>query len=256
MIVEFAGLMSFLLVFVRIVAMLAFNPVLTRRSVPTRVTMGLCLCLTVLITPTLSPLPELRPLEVAVAMCRELFLGFCCGYIFRMFYYLLFFVGDILDQQFGLSMAKAFDPGTNIQVSMSSKIIELLFVLYFFSTDSHIVLIRIFATSFQLIPPAAEFLTFDAVKLVLDVFIALFSLVIRLILPFAITEFILEVAMGILMKLIPQIHVFVINIQLKIFLGIALLLVLAPSVASFLDNYLVLVLENTQRLLLTLAGNS
>ena len=46
----------------------------------------------------------------------------------------------------GLSMAKAFDPGTNIQTSVSGKLFELLFIMYFFATDSHLTFIRIMAS--------------------------------------------------------------------------------------------------------------
>ena len=52
--------------------------------------------------------------------------------------------------------------------------------------------------------------------------------------------------MGILMKLIPQIHIFVINIQFKMLLGLILLLAFAAPVSSFLDNYMRIMLENLQ----------
>jgi flagellar biosynthetic protein FliR len=44
-------------------------------------------------------------------------------------------------------MAKVFDPGTSIQMSISGNIFSLLFVLFLFVTDSHLVLIRLFASS-------------------------------------------------------------------------------------------------------------
>ena len=55
--------------------------------------------------------------------------------------------------------------------------------------------------------------------------------------------------MGVLMKLIPQIHVFVINIQLKMLLGILLLLLFAGPITSFLDNYIRLMFENMEGVL-------
>ncbi len=53
--------------------------------------------------------------------------------------------------------------------------------------------------------------------------------------------------MGVLMKLIPQIHVFVINIQFKLLLGILMLLAFSSPIASFIDNYMRIMLENLQR---------
>ena len=75
---------------------------------------------------------------------------------------------------------------------------------------------------------------------------AAFSMVLRLALPFVAAEVVLEVTIGVLMKLIPQIHVFVINMQMKVMLGFVLLLAFSGPIASFLDNYMRVMLENMQ----------
>lgn len=49
-------------------------------------------------------------------------------------------------------MAKVFDPGTSIQASMSGNLFNTMFLLYFFATDSHLLLIRIFIDSFRILP--------------------------------------------------------------------------------------------------------
>ena len=56
------------------------------------------------------------------------------------------------------------------------------------------------------------------------------------------------------MKLIPQIHIFVINIQFKMILGMILLLAFSSPVASFTDNYMRLMMENLQYAFSALAG--
>ena len=57
---------------------------------------------------------------------------------------------------------------------------------------------------------------------------------------------VLELITGVLMKLIPQIHVFVINMQMKVALGFILLLAFSGPITSFLDNYMRVMLENMQ----------
>lgn len=254
--IQFESIVVFLLVLVRITGMFLFNPILARRNMPARLRMGLVLCLTILIAPTLSPTEVMAydAFDLTFAMLRELFVGFVCGYAFQMFYYLLFFVGDFLDVQFGMSMAKVFDPGTNIQMSVTGNFLSILFMLYIFATDSHLLLLKIFSSSFSIVPLGATGVSLDAAKFVIDLFIAVFMLIIRLALPFAVAEFTLEVAMGVLMKIIPQIHVFVINIQLKMAMGLLLLFLFAGSVASFMDQYIILLFENMQRALVSLAG--
>ncbi|MEG1777354.1 MAG: flagellar biosynthetic protein FliR [Angelakisella sp.] len=254
MTIQFDGLMTFLLVFVRMAAMLIFNPLLTRRNVPSRVTMALALCLTFMLAPNIVPAPEFTPFDTAFAIFRELFVGFVCGFVFQIFYLLLFFVGDFIDMQFGLSMAKVFDPGTNIQASISGKLLNIMFALYFFATGSHLVMLKLFSSSYMILPAGAANMTLSSAKFIIEVFIAAFSLVIRLALPFVIAEFTVEIAMGVLMKLIPQIHVFVINMQIKVGLGLLLLILFAQPVSSFIDNYTILMLENMQRAIYALAA--
>lgn len=252
--IQFDSVQTFLMVFVRMIAMLAFNPLMQRRNLPRRVVTGLALFLTLLIAPTLPPLGALSGLDMTLAIFKEIFIGFVCGFVFQIFYFLLFYVGDFMDMQFGLSMAKVFDPGTNIQASISGTYMSTLFVLYFFVTGSHLIMLRLFASSYQIIAVGAPGMTLSAPKLVIEIFIAAFSLAIHLLLPFAVAEFAVEVAMGVLMKLIPQIHVFVINMQIKIAMAMILLLLFAAPVASFVDNYIVIMLENMQRVLYALAS--
>ena len=76
-------------------------------------------------------------------------------------------------------------------------------------------------------------------------------MVIRLTLPFAAAEFVLEVTMGVLMKLIPQIQVFVINIQAKILLGLLLMMLFAYPVGAFLDTYISSMMTEVQTVMMS-----
>lgn len=239
---------AWLLVFARMGGLLGMNPLFARRNVPAPVRAGLTFLLTALIAPgiTVTGLAAENSLELAVGMVGELLVGFCCGYVFQIFYYMLFFAGDLMDTHFGMSMAKVFDPGTSIQMSVSGTFLNILFLLYIFSTDSHLLLIRIFADSFQVLPAGAFSFSQESARFFIDLFVSTFSLALRLVLPFMAAEFVLELSMGVLMKLIPQIHIFVINIQFKMLLGLILLLAFAGPVASFVDNYMLLMLQNLQ----------
>lgn len=253
------GMQSFLvyiLVFCRMGGMIFFNPLLTRQNILARFRVALVVALTIVIAPQLLDTgPEsLTDLGLVFSMAKELIVGMVCGYIFQIYYYLLIFAGDIMDIEFGLSMAKVFDPGTNIQMSISGKLLEILFVLYFFITDCHLVMIRIFTSSYEIIPINGVVLSQGAASAMIQLFISVFSLAIRLILPFIAAEFVLEVVMGVLMKLIPQINVFVMNLQFKILLGLVLLFLFASPITNFIDNYMNMMLHGMEEALYLLQG--
>ena len=77
---------------------------------------------------------------------------------------------------------------------------------------------------------------------------------IKLVLPFVAAEFVLEGSMGVLMKLIPQIHVFVINIQSKILLGILLMMLFARPIGAFIDSYYGMMMSEVQKVMMMFAS--
>lgn len=254
MTIQLEGLNVYLLVFARMSGFIFFNPLLGRKNIPSQIRVGLVLLLTMLIAPVLQA-PDLAydSVDLLLSLFRELAMGFICGFVYQIFYYLLLFIGDWMDTDFGMSMAKVFDPATSIQVSLTGNLLTILFALYIFATDSHLVMIQIFALSFKIVPLGAVNLSPEAFEFVLQLFIDVFSLALRLLLPFTVVEFSLQIVLGIMMKLVPQIHVFVINFQLKQGLGLAMLFLMSPVIASFLNNYIVIMLENINRALLVLA---
>ena len=149
-------------------------------------------------------------------------------------------------------MAKVFDPGTSLQMSLSSTMLNIALMLYLFATDSHLILIKLFAATYQVVPIGAGLVTTELSEFFMTLFASVFSLVIRLSLPFVAAMFVSEVSMGVLMKLVPQIHVFVISVQFKILLGLLLMILFASPITAFLDNYMTLMFENMERALYTL----
>lgn len=249
MVIQLEGLSVYLLVFVRFAGMLAFNPLLARRNIPAAVRSGFALALTLVIAPTLSiaGLADYSGIDMVISIVKELFAGFVIGYVFQIYYEMLLFAGDLLDTDFGMSMAKVFDPGTNMQVSITGKLLTFVFVGYFFATDSHLAMIKLFASTFDFVAPGAVVISTEAARFCIEMFVAAVSLAMRLALPFMAAEFILQVAMGVLTRLVPQITVFVINFQLKQGLGLIMMFMLAPIIGSFMDNYMVFILDNLQR---------
>ena len=138
------GLGAYILVFCRMGSMLFFNPLLARKNVVSSIKIGLALGLTLIITPTLdvSQIEAFEGLVFLFAMVKEFMVGFAAGLVVQIFYYMLFAAGDIIDMGFGLSMAKMFDPGTNIQASVSGNLFQIIFVLYFIKNCGRILLIK------------------------------------------------------------------------------------------------------------------
>lgn len=244
--IEFSGLLMYLLVFIRFLGMFVFNPVLMRTAVPSMVRIGISLMLTLIIAPmqTVEPVLALSTVEYTFAAIKELALGFVYGMVFMIFYYLLYFVGDRVDMDIGMAMAKSMDPGANVQTGFAGSYFTTIFVLYYFASGCFRTTIGMFVTSFEQIPPGVVTLGVPVYEFVINLFITVFLLAIRMVAPFMVAEFVLQCAMGILMKFVPQITIFVINFQLRIILGLLMLLIFTPYIVDFIDNYLTVMFDN------------
>lgn len=244
--VGFSGILVFLLVFVRLAGMILLNPLLNRSNVPMMARMGLVFFLTILIAPLQSAavVTAMGDLEYIFAVIRELFIGAIYGYAFSVFYFMLYFAGDTMDTDFGIAMAKTFDPATQIQVSFSGQLLNIIFGLYIFATNSHLALIRMYTDSFALIPLGGATFSVDILTFAVRLVSSVFMLALRLVAPFMVAEFALQITMGILMKFVSQISIFVINFQMRIVLGLLLLFLFAPFIGQFIDTYITVMFDN------------
>lgn len=247
----------YVLVFVRIAGIFLLNPIIARTNIPVAVRTALVLCISVLITPAIQIPADFEPgtFDYILNFVKEIAVGFLLGYVFNIFYYMLMTAGDILDTNFGFAMAKVFNPVTNIQSALTSNILNVLFILLFFVTNSHLNLINLAVSSFDIVPIGFTGINLKSASVfAIELFGNIFSLAMKIAIPFIASEFLLEISMGILMKLIPQIHVFVINFQLKILLAIVLLFILAAPIATFIDNYIILLFDELKNALVSLTG--
>jgi flagellar biosynthetic protein FliR len=73
---------------------------------------------------------------------------------------------------------------------------------------------------------------------------AVITLAAKMALPLIVIHLMTEVAIGIIMKAIPQINVFVLNIEMKMIVGYIVIFVLTPSYGGFMDSVLSIMLQN------------
>lgn len=233
----FQNYLLLLMVFMRMAGMLLTNPLLGQRTVPVRIKMGLALCFSLLVTPTLNTAVEYEnTLIYLFALLKEFFVGFSISFIMQMFLSALQIAGDLIDLQLGVGMSRIYDPQTNISMPISGTIFHIMYVLLFFAANGHLTLIRIVAASYELLPPGLAFLRVDALDQVVFLFGNILVLGVKLALPVLAIELLTEVGLGVLMRTVPQINVFVVGLQLKLLLGLLVIVLILPNVAGLFDS--------------------
>lgn len=232
---------ALLMILARILGIFSFNPILSRGNVPGRVRAGLSLLITYVVAMTI----DVGDLDIGdtageyvLCILRELAVGLILGFVCDMFVYLIFFAGEIMDSQAGLGMAKIFDPSSRMQMSLYGSYIGYMFYLYFFVTNAHMTLIRIFVDSFELIPLCSWKISPEFGWTAVEMFSKVVVLMVQLAMPIMAAELIVEFSVGIMMKAVPQIQIMAVNIQLKVLVGFAVLFAITPAMSEFILKYM------------------
>ena len=234
--VDWAQLYLFELIFMRMSGFLLFNPLLGRSNLPAMVKTGMALVLSILVFGTAGtgvPQPDTL-VELAFRLLLELGIGLVLGFVMRVVFSVVQIGGEVIDTQMGMTMAQIYDASSQANLSVTASLLNILLILDFFAENGHYTLMRLLTTSGELVPYGAAALGDGVYAYVIELFLACMLLAVKLAMPILAAELLGEVGMGVLMKAIPQINAFVINIELKVIIGLLLFFLLLTPINEFL----------------------
>ena len=235
--IDWAQLYLLELIVMRMTGFVLFNPILGRSGLPGLVKAGFILVLSAAVYGAGAQPPPALPvnlISMAVPLLLELGLGFAVGFVIRLFFSVVQVGGEIIDAQMGMTMAQIYDASTQSNMTVTGSLLNILMVLSFFAENGHYTLLRIFLSSGDVLPYGTGVLGQAAASGVVEVFCSCMVLAIKLALPILAAELLGELGMGILMKVIPQLNAFVINIELKVIIGLVLLFMFLVPINEFL----------------------
>ena len=234
--VDWAQLYLFDLICMRMSGFLLFNPLLGRSNLPAMVKTGMALVLSILVFGTAGtgvPQPDTL-VELAFRLLLELGIGLVLGFVMRVVFSVVQIGGEVIDTQMGMTMAQIYDASSQANLSVTASLLNILLILDFFAENGHYTLMRLLTTSGELVPYGAAALGDGVYAYVIELFLACMLLAVKLAMPILAAELLGEVGMGVLMKAIPQINAFVINIELKVIIGLLLFFLLLTPINEFL----------------------
>ncbi|MBC5689352.1 flagellar biosynthetic protein FliR [Mediterraneibacter sp. NSJ-55] len=244
----------FCLILMRMSGFIFLNPVLGRRNMPALFRTGLVLTLTWIIYTVESTLEitlpqSVYPVEFGLLLLKEFAVGYILGFVMVLFDYVMTNAGSVIDFQMGLAMATVYDPQNGTQTAVTGKVLETYFLLLFFAVDGHLALIKILLTSSELVPYGAAALGQLQANALVTLFTECTALSVKLAFPVIAIEFLTEIAVGMLIKIIPQINLFVLNIELKVVVGILVLLLLISPVGEYIGTLISQMITEIQEIL-------
>jgi flagellar biosynthetic protein FliR len=136
----------------------------------------------------------------------------------------------------GFRMGGILDVNYGIQMPMSARLLNIAALVVFLQLNGHLHLIKIVTDSFS----QSQIGTFFSINSLAGVFTSAFSFAylaaIKIALPIILIFLLTNVVLGIMIKFVPQLNIFVVGIPLKIVLGIYSFIFLVTPFINYLDT--------------------
>ncbi len=238
------------LVSIRIGTVLLLSPIEAIRLLPIHTRLILVLTLSMLITNQLSlPIVESDELSLLVKGLAE----FSNGLILSLSLYAAFAIfqiaGQLIDTQMGLNALAIFNPADHSHEPLSSRLLLMLAVLFFFAVNGHHKLLHGLIMSFTLITPG-KLALFNGFVPVIQQCSLMFSFALMIASPILIGLLIIDVSAALLTRNMPQISTYFLTLPIKILLGLFLFGLLLTVVNPVMEDVFQLCFQSWQRIML------
>jgi flagellar biosynthesis protein FliR len=244
-------LFAFLLVFVRCSAMLMSSPVFGAQTTPLPIriftTLSIAGALTVVLQPEIAP-PPADLFGLAGMVLHEAVAGLLLGTFMTLVLQAAQIAGSILDLQIGLGMSQVVNPVNGVSATVLGQFKHMLAVIVFLSVDAHHQLLAAFARSYTSMP-ALDAAGLAAIQQgLLGLIGAVFLLALQIAAPVLAVSVVVDAALGVMNKAVPQMHALQLGMPAKTGMGLVTLGIALPAVASSVSTGVGLAMDGLARL--------
>lgn len=231
----------FMLTFCRIGAAFMVLPIFSASFVNVTLRLALALAITALIYPNVVssfPPEPTNVLELFFLFVCEIIIGIFLGLIPVFLLTALDLAGSNIGISLGFSNASMFDPANSSQSMLTNTFLSYVAILMILSLNLHYLVITAIFDSYSLFVPGKGLQIGDITYFLSNTLVASFKIGFEISAPFVVFSIILNVGMGILSRLMPQLNVLFLVMPMQSFFGLALLMMVLPTVMICALGYL------------------
>ena len=232
----------YLAILVRVMGAIAFAPIfggltVTRRI---RIILGIAVAYAMFTANPYVPLGYTTLIEYTVILIKELVVGLTLGFTTNITLSIINMAGQFIDREIGFSMVSNFDQTFNTETTITAEFYSMLVMIIMLCTNMHYFILSALADSFEVIPIGQVVIDGGSLyDTMVQYMVDYFLIAIRISLPVMISIMLLNVVLGVLAKTAPQMNMFSVGIQLKIFAGFAVMFAtisFIPNITEFIYN--------------------
>lgn len=156
--------------------------------------------------------------------------------------------GQLIDNQTSFNATAIFNPSEHYQEALTSHLLSMLAILFFFSLDGHQWLFKGLAFSFAIIPPGTLTL-FSGFIPVTKQFSFMFSMAFIIASPIILALLAVELCGALITRNMPQVSTYFLTLPIKIILGLFLLFMMMSYIAPITNTVFAQCFQSWQELM-------
>jgi len=229
---------TFLLVFLRVGAILLTAPVFNSRNIPVLFKVGLSFAVSLILFPILN-LPDMSvgigAIPLVIGIISEILIGIIIGFSAGMLLQGIQLAGELVGFQMGWAIANVIDPATSEQVPLLAQLNNLIAILVFLAINAHYWFLRALVESFRLVPPFEFQFTNSLMQQIISLAGNMFVIAVKVGAPLIVVLLFMSVAFGLAARTVPQMNIFFVAMPLKILVGLIFFVFTLPYMVSFFE---------------------
>ncbi len=237
----------FVLVLLRFSGLIVSAPILASRNFPVMAKVGLAALSSILVVPTLAPLEETLPAELmgfVLMASGEVLIGLLIGFVMTLVFATVQVAGQIVDMLSGFALMNVFNPALETQVPIFGFFLFVLAALYLLVANGHHLMILALVHTFEVIPLGGFAVHPELLREVSTWGRDMFYDGLLIAAPAAGALMLAYLSMGILGRVVPQIHLFVVGFPVTIAVGLLTVALGLSIYAELLSGMFVRMFEN------------
>jgi flagellar biosynthetic protein FliR len=226
-----------MLIFLRVAAIVFSAPVLDTATIPVIFKAGLAVAVSILLLPAVDAVVTVKDLSLmtlVIVVFSEIAIGITIGLSVKLLFTGIQLAGQIVGYQMGFAVANVVDPTTSIQIPILAQFYNLTAMLVFLSINAHHMFFSALVDSYTVLPPLSLSISPQAVGMMMRLAANMFVVAIKVGAPLIAVMLMVSVALGMVARTVPQIHIFIVAMPLKILIGLIFMLMVTPYLTAFL----------------------
>ncbi len=232
----------FLLVLLRVSALLMVAPIFGHRTWLARAKVGLAFTVSIILFPIVADQPLDVPagvLPYALMMIREVLMGVVMGFVVLLLFVGIQFAGQLAGLQMGFGIVNVIDPQSSNQLSIMGQFLNILAILLLLSLNGHHTILTGLVTSFETIPLGGVVLKAGLMQKMIALTAEVFIIGVKIAAPIMTALFLVTAAMGVLARTVPQMNVFMVGFPVQISVGLGAFLVCMPLFVMLVERFII-----------------